>query len=90
MLPSDAPRHAEKHHEWDGKGQRPATPEDYGKVQNLLTDYDAIKPGSPFDKGLARFVVTKKIGDETFRAVFEVRPGKKNRAVALVSLSIKT
>jgi len=31
-----------------------------------------------------------KIGLETYRAVFEVLPGKRNRALALLSLVIKT
>lgn len=89
LLPADAPRHVEKHHEWDGKSQRPAGPEDYALVQEILTGYDTIQIGDPSGKGLMRFVATKRIGDETFRAVYEVRPGKKNRAVTLVSLTIK-
>ena len=89
LLPGDAPRHVEKHHEWDGKSQRPAAPEDYALVQRILTEYDTIKAGTPSDRGLARFVATKKIGAETFRVVFEVRHGKKNRAVTLVSLAVK-
>ncbi len=37
-----------------------------------------------------RLVVRKTIGAELFQAVFEVRPGKKNRALALVTLVVKT
>jgi hypothetical protein len=32
----------------------------------------------------------KRIGSETYRAVFRVLSGKKNRALALLSLVIKT
>ena len=32
----------------------------------------------------------REIGGEMFRAVFEVRAGKRNRALTLVSLVIKT
>ena len=90
LLPADAPRHVERHHEWDGESQRPPGPEDYVWVQDILAQYDTIQIGSPSSKGLMRFVATKRIGDEMFRAVFEVRPGKKNRAVTLVSLAIKS
>ena len=34
-------------------------------------------------------VVWKQVGEEVFRCVFEVRPGKKNRALALWSLVVK-
>lgn len=35
-------------------------------------------------------VATKQIGSEVFRCVYQVRPGKKNRALSLLSLVIKT
>ena len=90
LLPAQTPRHVDLSHGHDGQGQRPATPADYALVQPLLNEYDTIKLSTPSSKGMARFTVTKKVGAETFRAVFEVRPGKRNRAIALISLVIKT
>lgn len=86
LLPADAPRHIEASHEFDGGDQRAARPEDFSLVAGILSDYDKISLGTTAD----RFVVWKRIGDEVFRAVFEDRPGKKNRSVALISLVIKT
>lgn len=86
LLPADAPRHIETSHEFDGGNQRPVRPEDFSLVAGILSDYDNIVIGTTAD----RFVVWKRIGDEVFRAVFEDRPGKKNRSVALISLVIKT
>jgi len=40
--------------------------------------------------GLATVVAVKQIGEEVFRGVFEVRSGKQNRVLALLSLIIKT
>ena len=90
LLPDQAPRHVEIHHSHDGQGQRPATPQDYAKVWQVLADYDALEPGTPSRNGNLTLVVKKKIGNEEFRCVFEVLPGKKNRAVALLSMAIKT
>jgi hypothetical protein len=58
-------------------------------LQAVLTDGD-IKPGVDSATGLKRVVATKQIGSETFRAVFEIRPGAKNRSLVLVSLVIKS
>ncbi|MBL8247702.1 MAG: head morphogenesis protein [Candidatus Competibacter sp.] len=89
LLTDQSPRHVEKHHQWDGKGQRQARPEDYAHVPQLLSDYDSIALGKTSGAGRDRLVVTKRIGQEVFRAVFDVLPGKRNRSVALVTLTIK-
>lgn len=89
LLPDQAPRHVEKHHQYDGKGQRQARPEDYAQIATLLSSYDSIALGKTSGIGRERLVVTKQIGNEVFRAVFEVLPGKRNRSVALVALTIK-
>jgi hypothetical protein len=39
--------------------------------------------------GERRFVVEKLVGKDRLQAVFEVRPGKRNRSLSLVSLWIK-
>ncbi|MFI3186581.1 MAG: phage minor head protein [Methylococcaceae bacterium] len=89
LLPSDAVNHVDKSHRFDGNGQRPITADDYTQLQSVLTEGD-IQPGVDSATGLKRVVATKKIGADTFRAVFEVRPGAKNRSLVLVSLVIKS
>ena len=89
LLPAAAPRHVEISHGHDGQGQRAATADDYSLIARILAEYDTIHSGSSSARGHTRFVVTKRIGAETFRAVFEARTGKKNRALALISLVIK-
>lgn len=89
-LPSDLPRHVDTSHGNDGKGQRPAVPADYEQIRSVLNEADSIRAGDTSRHGNATVIATKQIGDETFRAVFAVLPGKKNRALALQSLVIKT
>lgn len=90
LLPAEAVRHVEYSHATDGGTQRPPLPEDFKLVGSTLAGYDDIKNGKNSPEGRRRFVVFKNIGVEVFRAVFEDRPGKRNRSVALVSLLIKT
>ncbi|WP_180125629.1 phage minor head protein [Rhodoferax sp. BLA1] len=89
-IPSDAPRHVEVSHGNDGKGQRAAMPADFEQVLSVLNDADQVKAGAKSRNGNATVVAVKKISGETYRAVFEVLPGKKNRALALLSMVIKT
>lgn len=89
LVPADAPRHIQRHHEWDGGTQRPVTAADYQRLSSVLNAFDVIRLGEP-ESGRPRVVVTKLVDGETFRAVFEARTGKKNRALALVTLSVKT
>lgn len=89
-LPADVPRHVKSSHEHDGDGQRMATPEDYNHLTDVLNAPDSLRTGSISRHKNETLVATKQIDGETFRAVFEVLPGKKNRALALVSLVIKT
>lgn len=89
-LPSDAPRHVQSSHGHDGAGQRPALPADYEQVAEVLNDADELRAGNVSRNGNPTVVAVKAIGGETYRAVFEVLTGKKNRALALLSLVIKT
>jgi hypothetical protein len=89
-IPGDAPRHVESSHSYDGKGQRPAVPADYERVLTVLNEADSIRAGDLSRNGNATVVANKKMGVETYRAVFEVLTGKRNRALALLSLIIKT
>jgi hypothetical protein len=89
-LPASTPRHVRNDHQFDGQGQRPAEPEDYNLIASALNSADTLRAGHPLDSGHQTLVATKRIGLETFKAVFEVLPGKRNRALALLSLVIKT
>lgn len=89
-LPSDMPRHAEASHSHDGNGQRAPVAADYEHITEVLNSADQIRAGETSRHGNATVVATKQIGGETYRAVFEVLTGKKNRALALLSLVVKT
>lgn len=89
-IPGDVPRHAQTSHGYDGRGQRAAMPPDYERVRSVLNEADSIRAGNLSRNGNATVVASKKIGLEIYRAVFEVLPGKRNRALALLSLVIKT
>lgn len=89
LLPAETPRHVELHHRHDGNDQRPATPADYDQVLAVLNDYDTIHGGAQAD-GHPRLVASKQMDNgERFKATFEVRPGKRNRSLALVTLVVK-
>jgi hypothetical protein len=55
----------------------------------VLAEADSLRAGDRSATGLTTVVAVKKIGEEVYRCVFDVRPGKKNRALALLSLVIK-
>ena len=89
-LPSNTPRHIRDNHGNDGKGQRPSTPEDYRLIAEILNSADTLKASADTYKGNKTLVANKTINGERYIAVFEVLKGKKNRALALLSLVIKT
>ena len=91
LLSGDNVRHTAHEHKWDGKGQRPVESSDYLHLLSLVNDADSMELGTSLGKNQQkRVLVRKKIGPDTFRAVFEVLTGKKNRALSLVSLAIKS
>jgi hypothetical protein len=90
LIPSDAPRHVDTSHSHDGGTQRPPVPADFDQVASVLNESDKVKAGNSSRHDNPTVVATKQIGGETYRAVFEVLTGKKNRAFALLSLVIKT
>lgn len=90
ILPADVPRHVQRSHGHDGGDQRPVTAEDYDRAWGVLTEADRIAPGGRTVRGLDSIVAWKGVGEDTYRAVFEVRPGRKTRLLALVSLVVKT
>lgn len=89
LLPADAPRHVQDTHGFDGGAQRPAGPEDYAKLMEVVNRPEHIDSGRE-KNGMKRVVLERKIDGELFHAVFEVRPGKKNSSLSLVTLVIKT
>lgn len=90
LLPADAPRHVQNSHGFDGAGQRPALPQDYAVLEEVLNDPDALRAGDRSRSGNPTVVATKVIDGETFRTVWEVLQGKRNRSLQLLSLVIKT
>lgn len=91
LLPIEGVRHHNKKHQYDGSGQREATAEDYAKIPSVLNEADEIKLSTvTTDTGLPALIAIKELMGEIFRVVFEVRHGKKSRALAIKSLVIKT
>lgn len=89
LFPPDAPRHIKEHHQYDGKGQRPAIAADYDLLMQAITNPDKVKQGDVID-GHQSIILWKTINGETFRWVLQIRQGKRNRSVALTTLAIKT
>jgi hypothetical protein len=56
-LSDDAPRHIERSHSRDGKGQRPPRPKDYSQVWEVLQTADTINPGHE----ASRSIIASKI-----------------------------
>lgn len=90
LLPSDAPRHVESSHSYDGKGQRAVIPSDFERLSSVLNEADTIRAGDVSRNGNSTVVAFKKVGSEMYRAVFELLTGKRNRSLALLSLIVKT
>ena len=89
LVPPNTARHIKKTHEHDGKTQRMAQPEDLRRLANGL-ETGTIRPTSQRGPdGQERFLAIWMEDGEMFRATFEVRPGRKNRSVALISLVVK-
>ena len=91
LLPEDNVRHTYREHRWDGKGQRPVVPADYEHVASFINEANETLPGTDVGRhGETRVLVRREIDGEVFRAVFEILHGKRNRALKLISLAIKT
>ena len=91
LLPEDNVRHTYREHRWDGKGQRPVEPADYEHVASFINEANETLPGTDLGRhGETRVLVRREIDGEVFRAVFEILHGKRNRALKLISLAIKT
>jgi len=88
-IKADVPRHVEDSHGHDGGTQRPAQPEDYRQLVSILNEADSLRPGALSRHKQPTVVAIKAIAGEIFRAVFELQPGKNNRALSLLSFVIK-
>jgi len=65
-------------------------PQDYAVLEEVLNDPDALRNGDRSRSGNPTLIATKAIDGETFRTVWEVLSGKRNRSLQLLSLVIKT
>lgn len=90
VLSPDGPRHVQGSHAFDGKGQRPAKPADYEQLLDVLNTADSVRQGDVSRRGNPTVLTTKAINGETFRVVWEVLSGKRNRSLQMTSLVIKT
>ncbi len=91
LIPSDAPRHVEINHAFDGGGQRPPVAADFDRVAEILNEADSLKLGEPSRNNNPRVAASKLIDGELYTAVFEMLSGKKStRSLSLVTLYIKT
>lgn len=88
LLPSGTVRHVQKSHRFDGGAQRPVNAEDYRRLASLLSDPDRIDPGLASRLSNPTLIYQKKIGEEWYRAVFEVFAGPKNRNLRLLSFLV--
>lgn len=90
LIPSDAPRHIDTSHAYDGGTQRAPVAADFDRVALVLNDADSLQAGDLSRNKNPRVVAVKAIDGEIYRAVFEVLSGKKGtRSLSLVSLLIK-
>ncbi|MDP1980485.1 phage minor head protein [Undibacterium sp.] len=89
LLKSEYARHVNKSHARDGGQQRPPKPADFAHVITVLNEADKLMPGDESNHGLPTIKASKTILGDLFTAVFEVRLGKKNRVLNLLSMYIK-
>ena len=90
LLPPDTVRHVEYSHGFDGGGQRPAKPQDFTLIPNVVESFDEVRLGDNSRHNQPSLVMKKTINGEVYRMTFEVLQGKKNRSLQLISMVIKT
>lgn len=89
LMPSDAPRHAKRNHGHDGGDQRALEPQDYSSAARWI-DEGLLSKGDDGPKGLPRIKsVYTAAGGERIVSIWELRPGKRNRALSLISAWVK-
>jgi hypothetical protein len=91
LLPAEAPRHILRTHGHDGSDQRPPVPADYNLAWEVLNTPDQLVKGNELGRhGESRIEAIKQIGNEIYHCVYQAQPGKRNRAMTLVTMYIKT
>lgn len=93
LLRADGVRHSDNAHGFDGSSQRAPIPEDYADAGKWLMD-GRIERADPYvdryGNEKERIRVTYETGGERKVSIWEIRPGKRNRALALVSMWVKS
>ncbi len=92
LLRADGVRHVDKEHGFDGGSQRAPTPDDYADAGKWLPN-GRIEPADPFvdryGNEKERVKVTYDTGGGRKVSIWEVRPGRRNRALVLISMWVK-
>lgn len=90
LLPGHAVRHVDSSRAFDGGQQRPAEPDDFAELMHVFANGE-LSAGKQSGKGNQTLKVLGRTSkNEIARLVFEIMTGKKNRAIALKSMVIKT
>lgn len=88
LLPATQARHVELEHGADTDGHRPPQPSDYTRLFELLETGELKASDETGPNGERRFIASKAYGKDTLQAVFEVRHGRRNRALSLYTLYV--
>jgi hypothetical protein len=86
---SDNARHIYDEHHADKGKQRPPTPEDYTNASRWLHEGRVTTSEGKGYHGETRLKCVWKNGNEEVHSVWEVRQGKRNRALTLITCYIK-
>jgi hypothetical protein len=89
LVSADAVRHIYDEHHADSRNQRPVTPEDYAAAHRWLHEGVVTRSTEKGEHGETRLKCVWKNGNEEVISVWEVKPGKRNRALTLKTLYIK-
>ena len=90
LIPADTVRHVHDEHSADARGQRAVTADDYRGAASWLHEGVVARSTRPGSNGATRLECTWKDGDEEVRSIWEVRGGKRNRALLLVTFYVKS
>lgn len=88
LVPADAVRHTQIEHGRDNRAQREPLPEDYADAARWLVDGE-ITPNVPGPLGHVRMKAIYRANGEEVHSVWEIRPGKRNRAVSLITMWVR-
>jgi hypothetical protein len=89
LLPPDSIRHIDYSHGNDGGNQRPILPKDFTVVAEVVNNFDDVRLGDTSRHDEPTLVFTKTVANESYRLVFQVLKGKRNKSLQLISMVIK-